>query len=86
MRRKIVVKPKEEKPKIKRRGKKWIVLWVKGGRIGSFKNQKKTLQLLKEKFSMSLIQTDITGTLHYTIFGVIKNAKKKNRNKRKAKD
>lgn len=58
--------------KLKTKNKEWIVLYTNGGRIGSFKKSDLMLKILKTKFNMSLIQEDITGTLHYNVFYVNK--------------
>jgi len=57
--------------------KKWIVLWVKGGRVGSFPLTKKKLEQLKKQFHLGLIQRDITGTEHYNIEAVRRKTRKK---------
>lgn len=52
--------------------KKYIVLWVKGGRIGSVVNTTENLLKLKTELLLSPIQRDITGTEHYNVLSVRK--------------
>ncbi len=56
--------------------KKWIVLWQRGGRVGSFGLTKMNLDELKRQFYLQLIQTDYTGSKHYNILGVKKAGKR----------
>ena len=50
--------------------KTYIVLYLKGGRIASFENTGGILASLRDRFLLSLIQVDKTGTKHYNILAV----------------
>ena len=47
----------------------YIVLWKDNRRIGSIELTNNNLAELKKQFYLSLIQTDITGTQHYNVWG-----------------
>jgi hypothetical protein len=51
--------------------KKWIVFWKNGGRIGSIELTDSNWAKVKEAFRFSIIQTDVSGTIHLNIFGLI---------------
>ena len=51
--------------------KNWIVLWHHNQRLGSIENTDKHMTDLHKQFSMSLIQQDATGTIHYEILEVM---------------
>lgn len=55
----------------------WAVYWVRGGRIGSFPLDSKEHKEFSRMFHLSLIQKDITGTEHLTVWGEIKRSKKR---------
>lgn len=50
---------------------KWLVLWVKGGRIGSVELTDSNLKRLQSEFIMYLIQRDASGTEQWNILGYI---------------
>jgi len=52
--------------------KTYIILYVKNGRIASVDNTSENLDYLKKRFCLSLIQRDVTGTLHYDVLGCYK--------------
>lgn len=49
---------------------KWIVFWIKGGRIGSVELNDANWIEIKKTFVYNVIQTDITGTVHLNILGI----------------
>lgn len=49
---------------------KYIVLWVKGGRVGSIELNKFNLDYLNKQLRLNLIQTDISGTMHLNVMGI----------------
>ena len=51
---------------------KWIVFWTNGRRIGSVRLGEETLADAKALMSLTLIQTDITGTQHYEVLRTLK--------------
>jgi hypothetical protein len=52
--------------------KTYIVLYLRGGRVASVINTPENLAHLKSQFCLSLIQKDVTGTLHYDVLGCYK--------------
>jgi len=50
----------------------YLVFYVKGARIASIKKTEKILTDLNSKLYLSLIQEDITGTVHYNVLGIKK--------------
>lgn len=50
--------------------KKWIVLWKRNERLGSFELNESNWEIIKRKFIYNTIQTDVTGTVHIEIFGI----------------
>ena len=54
--------------------KEYIVLWKDNGRIGSVEHTPDNLKTLKSQFCLDLIQTDMTGTVHYNVWGPKKKA------------
>lgn len=57
---------------------KWIVFWVKGGRIGSIELNQSNWIEVNNQFFYRVIQTDITGTIHLEVLG-IKHTNKPNK-------
>ena len=53
---------------------KWIVFWMNGARIGSIELNDKNMAEVNRSFHYTLIQTDITGTIHLSINGVLTRA------------
>jgi hypothetical protein len=49
------------------RTSQWLVLWVRGGRIGSVPLTPENKTTLQAEFCMSLMQIDITGTEHWHV-------------------
>jgi hypothetical protein len=49
---------------------KWIVFWLKGGRIGSVELNESNWIEIKKTFIYDVIQTDVTGTVHLNLFGL----------------
>lgn len=47
--------------------KQWIVLWIKNQRMGSIELTEENIIELKNRFNMTLIQTDVTRTEHYEV-------------------
>ena len=56
---------------------KWLVLWVRGGRIGSVPLTEESLAHYKLNYCTDVIQTDITGTVHLNILGLLPKRKAK---------
>jgi hypothetical protein len=56
--------------------KKWIVLWVHGGRIASFPLTINNFDILSRTFYLSLEQQDASGTVHYNVLADKKLTKK----------
>ena len=54
----------------KNKSSKWIVLWINGNRIGSVELNQSNWDRIKKEFYYSLIQTDITGTVHLEVLGI----------------
>ena len=50
--------------------KKWIVFWFKGKRIGSVENTELNWKQIKELFHYTILQTDITGTIHLNVLSL----------------
>lgn len=55
--------------------KKWIVFWLRGGRIGSVELNELNWIEINKTFIYSVIQTDITGTVHLDVFRIKKTNK-----------
>jgi hypothetical protein len=51
---------------------KYIGLYVRGARVASFPLTKENLAEVKKNFNVGLIQEDITGSLHFNVFGINK--------------
>ena len=51
--------------------KKWIVFWKNGGRIGSIELNDSNWIKVKKLFHYSVIQTDISGTIHINVMGLL---------------
>ena len=58
--------------------KKWIIFWFNGGRIGSVELNQSNWDQIKEQLIYSIIQTDVTGTVHLNVMG-INNSNKTNK-------
>ena len=54
----------------KNKSSKWIVLWINGNRIGSVELNQSNWDRIDEQFYYSIIQTDITGTVHLECLGI----------------
>jgi hypothetical protein len=50
--------------------KKWIVFWFNGNRIGSVELTESNWDHIKEQLIYSIIQEDVTGTVHLNIMGI----------------
>jgi len=57
---------------------KWIILWINNNRIGSVELNQSNWNRINEQFYYSIIQTDITGTVHLECLG-IKPTNKRNK-------
>ena len=58
---------------------KWIVFWKNGGRIGSIELNKSNWIKVNELFHYSVIQTDVSGTVHINVMGlIVKQAQQSN--------
>ena len=60
--------------------KKWIVLWKNGNRIGSIELNESNWNHVKEEFNYSIIQKDVTGTIHLEMIGFKKTNKRNKAN------
>lgn len=47
--------------------KKWLVFWKNNGRIGSLPKTDANLRQMKSICNLTLIQEDISGTVHYEV-------------------
>ena len=54
----------------KNESNKWIVLWINNNRIGSVELNQSNWNRIEKEFHYSLIQTDITGTVHLEVLGI----------------
>ena len=57
------------------KSKKFIVLYLKGGRIGSVPLTKRNKDEARKCMRLSLIQTDMAGSEHYNVLGVNRDCK-----------
>ena len=48
----------------------YIVLWKRNARLASVELTNDNYNYLAERFYLSLIQKDITGTLHFEVLGI----------------
>lgn len=51
--------------------KKWIVFWKNDYRIGSIELNESNWIEIKKTFIYNIIQTDVTGTTHINVIGLI---------------
>ena len=58
-------------------GEKWLVLWVRGGRIGSAPLTEENKAKVRSQFHTSIIQIDASGTEHWDMIGPKKKQKQK---------
>ena len=61
--------------------KKWIIFWFNGGRIGSVELNQSNWDQIKEQLIYSIIQTDVTGTVHLNVMGITDKPNKANHGK-----
>ena len=51
--------------------KKWIIFWQSNVRIGSVQLNKDNWKTINRTFIYNTIQTDITGTVHIDLLGLV---------------
>lgn len=51
--------------------KKWIVFWQSNVRIGSVELNDSNWQSINQTFHYNTIQTDVTGTVHIDLLGIV---------------
>jgi hypothetical protein len=55
--------------------RQWLVLWARGGRVGSVELTEENKQRINQEFCTSLIQRDASGTEHWNIIAPLKRRK-----------